>query len=158
MKSKQSLPILAIFVLAAVFSTVPNVAGAVFIQNSVSSYANSGGQSQSGQAGENGKDGEDGQNGRSGGATVKSIISGDGTATVKLKSAVNGETVIDIEKQSENQTSADINIEISQSNESVSENSSSTATSTKKVYSDSQILNLLISIRLKIIEYVSQLF
>ena len=155
MKSKQSLLILAIFALALGFSTVPETVKAVSITNTLTSSVNTGGEGRDGRDGADGVDGKDGQSGTDG----KTIISGEGTASVKLKSVVNGETVVDVEKSSNGSSnSIEIETEASTQIDDAEENFDNTASSSLDVSSESKIFSLLTAIRLRIIAYVSQLF
>jgi len=152
----------------SLFATVgPVFAESVYIQNTVSSYSNTGGdgvdvpcgtstpvasgasdgrceQSEPGRGGQDGEDGEDGESG-SDGATV---ISGTGSATVKIKTTVNGETIVDIDE------SYSGNGAVSASGTEVHKNGNSELSASER----SNILRLLEQIRLILINYVSKLF
>lgn len=132
-------------VFVSLFATVgPVFAESVYIQNSVSSYSNSGGQGEDGEDGKDGEDGEDGQDGRSG-SDGQTIISGNGKASVSIKTTVNGETIVDI----------------NESNSASGTTSKDKEATTSPQLSESErtnILRLLDQIRLILISYVSQLF
>ncbi len=68
----------------------------VRVTNAVHSSANSGGQNgANGMAGPDGKDGVDGQSGQAGssGQSGRSVIQGDSTATIKVDTVIDGETI-----------------------------------------------------------------
>lgn len=131
-------------VLSVSFATVgPVFAESVYIRNTVSSYSNSGGAGEDGEDGENGKDGEDGKPGNDG----ETVISGSGSASVKIKTIVNGETVVDIDETYFGEVKSATSTAVVKGNVSF-ELSESERT---------RILNLLEQIRRILMHYVSQL-
>lgn len=83
-------------------------AEAVRVVNYVNVQSTTGGvgHGQDGQDGRNGLPGEDGKDGADGGAAM----SGDGQAVVKVKAAIDGETVVDIVKKASSTNEADMKV------------------------------------------------
>lgn len=130
---------------ASLFATVgPVFAESVYIQNTVSSYANSG---KDGADGEDGEDGADGKSGSSG----QTVISGSGSASVKIKTTVNGETIVDIDETH----SGDGTVSTSSTTEVIGDAKVAVELSDEE---RANIFRLLEQIRLILISYVSQLF
>lgn len=68
-------------------------AESVEITNTVYSYSNSGGHGQDGRSGEDGAPGEDGRSGSDG----ETVISGSGSASVRVETYIDGERVLKLE-------------------------------------------------------------
>ena len=137
---------------ASLFVTVgPVFAETVYIQNTVSSYSNSGGDGQDGEDGKDGENGEDGQDGKSG-QDGQTVISGNGSASVQIKTTVNGKTIVDI-----NETNSGDGV-VSTGTMEVYGTTSATTSAQLSDSERSRIFRLLEQIRLILLNYVSQLF
>jgi len=73
----------------------------------VQSTTGGAGDGQDGQAGQNGRNGLPGEDGKDG-ANGGTVMAGDGRAVVKVKAAIDGETVVDIVKKASSTNEADV--------------------------------------------------
>ena len=133
----------------SLFATVgPVFAETVYVQNTVSSYSNSGGDGEDGKNGEDGEDGQDGKSGQDG----QTVISGNGSASVQIKTTVNGKTIVDINETNSGDGG------VSTGTMEVYGTTSATTSAQLSDSERSRIFRLLEQIRLILLNYVSQLF
>lgn len=138
--------IVLMIAFASVFGVLSQAqADSVYIQNTINAYSNTGGRSYDGQDGQDGADGADGEDGRSG-SDGETVISGNGDATVRLKTTIDGQTVVDITKQYDG-------------DEDDAYRSTDTKTNAEMSAAERQrLLEILYQVRLILVSYVNDLF